>query len=174
MLHIHLQTLIGVAALVTWITPYAAAVFTQMHFPRWVNAVIAFSVSIVFGIISWFSAGGTITDVHDIGSLLSVVSAVSVASKVYYEKLAKNDPLLPAIEWWSGGKQAGFPKPVTAFLASTSVSGDPLPTGATDTDAPVVDDPSQTIRHALESEIVRITGGEPSASLGTAATETNQ
>ena len=131
MLHIHLQTLVGVAAFLTWAAPYASAVFTQQHFPRYVNAIIAFMVSIVFGVVSWFVAGGTFTDVHDIGSLLAVVSAVSVGAKVYYKSLANYDPLLPAIEWWTGGKQAGFPAP-PSLSNSSSVTGDPLPTVATD------------------------------------------
>ena len=163
MLHVDVQTLVGVTGLLTTFAPYIAAVFTQQHYHRWVNELIALTVSIFFGALSWFVAGGNIHDVHDIGSLYAAIGFVVIGAKVYYEKLAKASPALVAIEWWTGGKQAGFPKPVAAFTASTSVSGEALPSGATDSKA-VSADPGQDIDPAGVPDLVDGADGEPSAS----------
>lgn len=162
MSHIDLQTLIGVSTILTFVSPYLAAVFTQQHYARWANELIAVTVSIIFGVLSWLCAGGSFDNLHNIGSLLTVVSAVSVGAKVYYEKLAKAAPLLPAIEWWTGGKQAGFPKPIEAFAASTSVTGDSLPDRATDSNSPITE--SGDVDLSSISEVAEVNGEEPSVS----------
>ncbi len=133
MLHVDLQTLVGVAALLTTATPYIAALFTQSHYSRWVNEAIAIALSTLFGVLSWFAAGGSFHDVHDIGSLFAVVGSVNLGSKAYYKALAKSSPTLSAIEWWTGGRQAGFSAPDHSFGAATPVAGEDLPLHSTDT-----------------------------------------
>ena len=134
-MHIHVQTLVGTAGLLTTLTPYIAAVFTQRHFPRWANEVIALYVSVLFGVLSWVIAGGSFSDVHDIGSLYASIAAVVVGAKVYYQKLAQASPTLAAIEWLTGGKQNGFPAPQSAFASSSPAGGEPIPVKSTDTSA---------------------------------------
>jgi hypothetical protein len=161
MSHINLQTLVGVATLLTAVSPYIAAVFTQSHYSRWVNEFIAVTVSVVFGVLSWLAAGGSYHDVHDFGSLWTVITLVSVGAKVYYEKLAKAAPMLQTIEWYTGGKQAGFPPPV-AMTASTTLVDDDLPIHATDSVSASPDAP-EDISPADVADTLPESGGEPSA-----------
>ena len=133
--HLSIQTLVSISTLLTILAPYIAAIFTQDHLPQWVNELIAVVVSVTAGIVSFVVSGGHF-DTSDMNSLWIAISAIVVGAKVYYVKLLPNSPLIKAIEYATGGLQAGASVPSALFPSAVSkVQVDALPVQATDTDA---------------------------------------
>ena len=139
--HLSMQTLISVSVVLTVLTPYISAIFTQDHLPQWANELIAMIISIGAGVISFFVSGG-VFNTTDAPSLGLAISGIFVGAKLYYVHLLPNSPLIKTIEYATGGAASGAVPPDTlqaATVSSTptavvsSLPGDPLPSQPTDT-----------------------------------------
>ena len=90
---LHLPILFFVGTGLTIAVPYISALFTQKHYPRWTNELIAFVVSMLSGVVSFYEAGGNFHSITNVSMIAPAALLIFAGAKKYYAELGYNSPL---------------------------------------------------------------------------------
>ena len=118
-MNLNFLTLGSLTTIAVFGAPYVSAIFTQTHFSRLVNAIIAWVICVVFGVAWFFVSGGSLTGINSLSVAGADIGIIFGGSKLFYKQLRIiNDPVLAFLK-----KFGGAVHPAPAPSSSTASSG---------------------------------------------------